>query len=128
MPDPSHGCAESFRDLGAFRLGSFRDGDAHVSALTGELDRWTIEAVERELMRVEHTGARLIVLDLHGLEFIACSGLRLIVMAHRRQAGRLIVVKASEHVHRVFELCNLVDVLPLVDEFPTDDFIVKLDP
>ena len=127
MPDTSHGGAESFRDLWAFRMGSLRDGDAHVIALTGELDRWTIEAVERELMRVERTGARFIVLDLHGLEFIARSGLRLIVMAYRRQAGRLIVVKGPEHVHHVFELCNLVRVLPLVDELP-DDVVVTLDP
>jgi hypothetical protein len=55
-----------------------------------------------------------------------CSGLRVIVMAHRRQAGRLLVVKGPQHVHRVFEICNLVRVLPLVEEFP-DDCGVKPD-
>jgi anti-anti-sigma factor len=120
MPDASHGCAESFRDLWAFRLGSLRDGDAHVIALAGELDDWTIDAVERELKRVERTDARVIVLDLRELEFIACSGLRVIVMAHQRQASRLVVVKGSQHVQRVFEICNLVRVLPLIEKFPDD--------
>jgi anti-anti-sigma factor len=117
MPDASHGRADSFHDLWAFRLGSYRDGDAHVIALAGELDDWTIDAVERELKRAERTDARSIVLDLRKLEFIACSALRIIVMAHRRQPGRLIIVKGPAHVHRVFELCNLVSVLPLVDTY-----------
>ena len=126
MPDASQGCAESLRDLWAFRLGSFREGDAHVIALAGELDRWTIDTVERELQRIERTDVRFIVLDLRELEFISCSGLRVIVMAHRREAGRLLVVKGPQHVHRVFEICNLVRVLPLVEEFP-DDCGVKPD-
>ena len=120
MPDPSHGNAGSLRDLGAFRLDSFRDGDSHVIALAGELDRWTIEALERELKRVVRTDARVVVLDLHELEFIACSGLQVIVTAHRRAAGRLIVVKGPQHVHRVFEICNLVRALPLVEKLPDD--------
>jgi anti-anti-sigma factor len=107
MPNASHGRADSFRDVGAFRLSSHRDGDAHVIALAGELDRWTIAGLERELERVERTDARFIVLDLRELAFIACSGLQVIVMAHRRQAGRLIVVKGPQHVHRVFEICCL---------------------
>lgn len=126
MPDPSHGCARSSRDPGAFRLDSLRHGDSHVIALAGELDRWTIEALERDLKRVERTDARVIVLDLRELEFIACCALQVIVMAHRREAGRLIVVKGPPHVHRVFEICNLVRVLPLVEALP-DDVGVKLD-
>jgi anti-anti-sigma factor len=126
MPDASHGWADSFHDLWAFRLDSYRDGDAHVIALAGELDDWTIDAVELELKRAERTNARFIVLDLHELEFIACSALRSIVSAHRRHAGRLIIVKGPAHVHRVFEICNLVRVLPLVDEFP-HDLVVTLD-
>jgi anti-sigma B factor antagonist len=126
MPNASHGCAESFRDCWDFRLDSVRDGDVHVIAVAGELDRWTIDAVERELKHVERTDARFIVLDLRELEFIACCGLRVIVMAHRRDGDRLIVVKGPQHVHRVFEICNLVRVLPLVEKFP-DDFADKLD-
>jgi hypothetical protein len=51
MPDASYGCAQSLRDLWAFRLGSVRGDNAHVIALAGELDRWTIDVVERELKR-----------------------------------------------------------------------------
>ena len=126
MPDARHGCADCFYDLWAFRLDSYRDADAHVIALAGELDDWTIDAVELEFKRAERTNAHFIVLDLRELEFIACSALRIIVSAHRRHADRLIIVKGPAHVHGVFEICNLVRVLPLVDEFP-HDLVVTLD-
>jgi hypothetical protein len=49
------------------------------------------------------TRLSFIVLDLRELEFIACSALRIIVSAHHRHAGHLIIVKGPAHVHRVFE-------------------------
>jgi anti-sigma B factor antagonist len=126
MPDADHGSTESCDGLWAFRLVSVRDGDVHLIALAGELDRWTIEAVEYEIDRVARTGAPSIVLDLRELEFISCSGLRLIVLAHRREPGRLSIVKGSRHVHHVFELCGLVGTLTLVDELP-DEVVVGVE-
>ena len=115
MPDASHGCADSFHDLWAFRLDSYRDSDAHVIALAGELDDRTIDAVE--LHRARPPRARV-----HRLQRTA---------DHRQgpphcHAGHLIIVKGPAHVHRVFEICNLVRVLPLVDKFP-HDLVVTLD-
>jgi anti-anti-sigma factor len=72
--------------------------------------------VERELERVEGTEARFIVLDLRELEFIDSSGVKIIVMAHRREAGSLIVVKGPRPIQRVFELCDLVRQLSFVDD------------
>jgi len=118
MPDTSDGRAESIRDLGTLRLRSFRDGDRHIIALAGEFDLATMGGVERELEHVEGTDTRVIVLDLRELEFIDSSGLQVIVKAHRRQAGRLIVVKGPQRVQRVFEVCDMVRVLPLVDRPP----------
>ncbi len=50
-----------------------------------------------------------------------CGGLRIILMAHQREAGRLIVVQGPRCVQRVFELSGLVGLLPLVDEPPKRD-------
>jgi stage II sporulation protein AA (anti-sigma F factor antagonist) len=120
MHDASDGRAESIRDLGTLWFRSFRDGDRHIIALAGEFDLATADGVGRELEEVEATDARILVLDLRELEFIDSSGLQVIVMAHRRQAGRLIVVKGPQRVHRVFEVCNMVRLLPLVDRPPGD--------
>lgn len=100
------------------RAGSLRDGDAHVVVLEGELDLATVEAVEREVERAACTDARLIVVDLRKLEFMACIGLRVILAAHRRLAGRLTLVRGPPCVQQVFEISGLARLLPFVDEPP----------
>lgn len=108
----------SIRELGTLRMHSLRDGDTHVIELAGELDIAGVPAVERELQRVEGSDARMVVLDLRELGFIDSSGLRVVVLAHRRRPGRLAVVQGSRAVQRVFELCGLVKLLPFVDTAP----------
>jgi len=105
----------------ALRVHSFRDGETHVIALAGELDLSTMNLVERELERVEGTDAAVIVVDLRELEFMDSSGLRVIVMAYKREPGRLSVVKGPRCVQRVFEICGMVSVLPLIDQPPAGD-------
>ena len=100
------------------RVSSFREGDTHVVKLDGELDLATVEGVERELERVGGTDARLIVVDLRGLEFMGCCGLRVFWVAHRREGERLVLVRGAACVQRVFEISGLVRLLPFVDEPP----------
>lgn len=121
MPETSNRRVESFSGAGPFRVRTRSAGDAHVIALTGELDLATAQALDRELEHAETTDARVIALDLRELEFIDSSGLRVIVKAHRRAAGRLVVVKGPERVQRAFELCGLLGLLAFVDEIPARD-------
>ena len=44
----------------------------------------TAEPLEAELKRVEATDAEAILLDLTGIEFMDCSGIRVLVEADRR--------------------------------------------
>jgi anti-anti-sigma factor len=102
-------------------VGGFREGDTQVVVLEGELDLATMDGVERALVRAGGTDARLIVVDLRELEFMDCSGLRVLWAAHRREGERLVLVRGPEHVQRVFEISGLVSVLAFVDEPPKDD-------
>jgi anti-anti-sigma factor len=104
--------------LCGLRVSSFREGDTHVVALHGELDLATMEGVERALERAGSTDARLIVVDLRELEFMGCSGLRVIWLAHQREGERLVLVRGPDWVQRVFEISGLVRLLPFVDEPP----------
>jgi anti-anti-sigma factor len=104
--------------VSGLRVGSFRDGDTQVVVLEGELDLATVEEVERELERAACTDARLIVVDLRELEFMACIGLRAIFVAHKREAGRLILVRGPRCVQQVFEISGLIRLLAFVDEPP----------
>ena len=92
-----------------------------VVALTGELDIAHTGAVEQALLAAEEGRRQLIVLDLRGLTFIDSSGLRVALeadMRARREARRLVIVRGSEAVHRVFLIALLDKRLEFVDEVP----------
>jgi anti-anti-sigma factor len=93
-------------------------GRQRVIALAGEFDMASADAVQRELIGAERSGARCIALDLRELSFIDCSGLRVILAADRRAGERLVIVKGPTQVRRVFALCGLDARLTFVDEPP----------
>jgi anti-anti-sigma factor len=97
---------------------SERDGVVHTISVRGELDVANADDVERELVRVEGTDARSIVLDLSGLTFIDSTGIRLLVSAHARsRAGsdRLTLLRGPRFVQRVLELTGILNLLPFAD-------------
>lgn len=104
------------------RMRSFRDGDTHVIALAGELCLTTTGDIEQELRRVELTCAHVIAVDLREVTFIDSMGIHLIVQAQRRSSqgsNRLILVRGSQAVQRLFEICDLAGRLPFVDALPS---------
>jgi anti-anti-sigma factor len=112
------------RDLGALRMRSIRDGDTHHINLAGELDLATAAAVEHELRRVELTDAHVTAIDLRELTFIESTGIRLILEAYMRSSEgghRLVVVRGSEAIQRLFRTCDVERRLPFVDRLPADD-------
>jgi anti-sigma B factor antagonist len=115
VPD---GGTNEVRTVGLLQIRSFRDGEQHVVALTGELDIASVAEVDRCLEEVEAGGAKLIVLDLSALEFMDSCGLQLLLVAHRRD-DRLVIVRGPRAVQRVVQICGLDDQLPFVDVRPS---------
>jgi anti-sigma B factor antagonist len=105
-------------ELGVLTLRSKRDGDVHVIELSGELDLAGAPEVERELRRVEATDVDAIIVDLAALDFMDSSGIRLLVMAHRRSlwdSGRIVLRRPSAAVLRVLEIAGIAELLPIED-------------
>jgi anti-sigma B factor antagonist len=97
---------------------SFRDGDTHVIALAGELCLKTADEIQQELRRVELTCAHVIAIDLREVTCIDSVGIRLIVQAQRRSSqgsNRLILIRGSQAVQELLEICDLVTSFPFVD-------------
>ena len=95
------------------------DGHGSVLALNGELDISTAREFERRLGDLEGAGAPVIVLDLRDLQFMDSTGLRILVAAdaRARAAGRrLVLVRGTQNVQRLFEITRLADRLDFVDE------------
>ena len=82
------------------------DGEIVVEAI-GELDLYSADVLEREVVRLRAAGHDRIVVDLHGVEFIDSTGLRLLIGLHRaaqREGRSLALVAGPRPVQRIFEL------------------------
>ena len=103
---------------GQLRIRSERRGSVHEVALAGELDLATANAVQHELTAVEATDADQIILDLAALDFIAATGLQLILSADARcraEGSRLTLRHGPPQVQRMFEITATADRLPFGD-------------
>lgn len=121
---PAHSRAEQLVKLGELLMRSQRDRDMHAISLTGEMDVANAGDVERELIRVETTGAATIVVDLSDLTFLASTGIRVLIVADARSRNnghRLSLRRPPEHVQRVLRICGIADRLPFDDQRPCAD-------
>ena len=94
-----------------------REGDTHSLAAEGELDLASSQALARELGAARDSDAERIVLDLSGLTFVDCAGLRVILCMDARSSdrpGRFQVRRAPANVHRVFSLTSAARQLSFI--------------
>jgi anti-sigma B factor antagonist len=103
----------------ALRVYSHRDGSTYVLQLMGELGAAGVEAVEKELHRVEQTNVERILVDLSCLEFIDSSGIALLVRAHQRSVldSDRLRMKRSDYpaVQRILGIAQLEGWLPFIE-------------
>lgn len=111
--------------MSTFELTTQRDENGAVRlVLSGELDIATAPQVEEELERLETDPPPVLILDLRGLGFMDSTGLRTIVAADTRAraaARRLVVVRGSAAVDRIFSLTHLNERLEIVEDLAATD-------
>jgi anti-sigma B factor antagonist len=94
-------------------------GALAIVTLRGELDLPATSALEPELERLAgEPGVDVVALDLRALEFLDSSGLRAVVLASRQLSEherRLVLVRGSPTVQRVFEITRMTERLEFVD-------------
>ena len=84
-----------------------------VLAPSGRIDTTTSGAVEAAVKRAVETGARLLVIDFAGTEYISSAGLRVfLVLAKqmRDRRGRLVLCGMPEPVAQVFRLAGFMSL------------------
>src|SRR5689334_20794622 len=97
------------------------DAGAVRIALRGELDLAHAYAFDEELRRVEDARPAVVVLDLRELAFLDSCGLARLLAARRRarRAGhRLLLVRGSAAVQRLFALSAVDEAFEMVSEVP----------
>jgi anti-sigma B factor antagonist len=95
------------------------ENGALVLELLGRLDELASTEVEQAFMALLRRGIACVVLDLHGVEYVSSSGLRILLMLSRalkRDGGRLKLCGLSPFVAEVFEVSNFHTVFEV---YPT---------
>jgi anti-anti-sigma factor len=85
--------------------------------LYGEVDLSTVGSLGHKLEECAAAGCRRIVVDLRGVTFLDCAGVRVVLAADAAaHAGgwELVLIEGSAPVQRVFELAGARDRLPFV--------------
>ena len=81
----------------------------------GELDLPGSRRLSAAIDELVETGFEHIVIDLRGLEFIDCAGIRTLLAQHGaavRDGRRLSLVHGRARIRRVFALTGTLDMLP----------------
>ena len=81
----------------------------------GELDLPGSRRLSRAIDELVEAGLEDIVIDLGGLEFIDCAGVRVLLAQHAaalRDGRRLSLIHGRAGIRRVFALTETLDVLP----------------
>ena len=95
-----------------------QEGQTRV-ILSGELDIASTDELERELEALEVDSPGTLILDLRKVEFIDSTGLRAVIAADERarSAGRrLVVIRGSSAVERLFSVTQLDRRLEIIDD------------
>jgi anti-sigma B factor antagonist len=95
-----------------------RDDDIVCVALAGSLDVATSPKVRDVLIRLIDEGRYRLILDMTDVDFVDSIGLGVFVgVVHRLRPydGSLAIAAASAQTRKVFEITQLVRVLPLFD-------------
>ncbi len=96
--------------------------ECYVVSVDGELDLHTAPELERAFDTILAEGARSVVVDFVGLEFIDSAALAAMLRAlprFRSRGGRFVLVTEDRRIHRTLEITGLdgtFDIEPRLDD------------
>jgi anti-anti-sigma factor len=97
------------------RIESIQHGATSTIRLHGEWDLAQCDAARDAIDQALRRRSGCLVIDLSRLSFIDSSGIHVLVQTHRRCAEeetRLVLLPGPPAVQRVFEICDLIQILP----------------
>ncbi len=88
-------------------------GDVRAVRITGNLDTQTSTVAQEQLTQLIDNGATKILVDFEDLNYISSSGLRMLLVAHRRlegPGGQLGICNPQTLVGEVFDTSGFLDI------------------
>lgn len=96
------------------------DDSISIIDIQGEINAFAEDELMEAYTQATQDGARTILLNFEGLEYMNSSGIGLLVtllIRVRRQDQRLLACNLNEHYRRIFELTRLNEAIMI---FPTE--------
>ncbi|MGH3046818.1 MAG: STAS domain-containing protein [Gaiellaceae bacterium] len=93
-------------------------GDAHVIALSGEVDLYTAPEFKQQLLEVIGQGGKRVVVDFTDTTFIDSTTLGVLVGGVKRlrpSGGQLSLVCSDRNITKIFEITGLNKVFPIYE-------------
>ena len=92
-----------------------RNAEETIIEIIGRLDTTTAPALEKTINE-DIGGAKNIVLDMKGLEYVSSAGLRVLLGAQKKlqKTGSMKLMNVCEEVMEVFEMTGFADILVIV--------------
>jgi anti-sigma B factor antagonist len=100
-----------------FSLSEDTDQDAHVIAVSGEVDIFTAPELKRAIGTAIDEGARRIVVDLTDTRFLDSTALGVLIGAVKRLRlvdGRMMIVNTEASTAKTFEITGLDQIFEIV--------------
>ena len=97
-------------------IGEEQQGDALVVAPRGRVDSVSSGELERRLVARLDAGARRVVIDLAGVDYISSAGLRVLLLAAKRlkpPQGLLVLCGLGPSVRSVLELAGFTSLFAI---------------
>jgi anti-sigma B factor antagonist len=89
-----------------------------VIDIQGEINAFAENALTEAFTQATSSGAKVVVLNFSGLEYMNSSGIGLLVtllIRANRQKQRLLAVGLSDHYKQIFELTRLNEAIQIYD-------------
>jgi stage II sporulation protein AA (anti-sigma F factor antagonist) len=93
-------------------------GDVTVIAPAGRIDSGNAATIETEILKVIGDGSTRIIVDLSEAEYISSAGLRVVLVAAKRQkqrSGSFVLCNLQPLVREIFEVSGLLGLLRVTD-------------
>lgn len=87
-----------------------------IISLKGRLDTMTAPQLESEINNLDYAETETVTLNLHELEYVSSSGLRVILMLHKnlkKNGGNLKIINVSNTIMELFSMTGMADYLDI---------------
>jgi len=89
-----------------------------VLSIDGRLDHEGCQIFDRKVSALVAAGEKFLVVDFHGVDFLASMGIRALIKPYQalaQQGGKVVVANVSDSVRTVFQIAGIDKAIPSFD-------------